>query len=242
MQTDNALIVVDYQNSFIPENEWGTWELWVEGWWLLAPRINQLMQETRQKWGLVIATRDWHPQGHMSFASNYAWKNPFDTVWWDEVMNNVPEKVRIENSADFNLTDLQIEFWAKWNQVLWPDHCVQETAWADYHKDLDISQIDRHILKWYDPKTEMYSWFFGREDTLEWKTLTEILKEFWVKTVRVIGLATDYCVSSTAADAVRNGFHTIIDRSAIAWVAIKSPEDTIKYLEELREKQSVEFE
>lgn len=239
--TDNALIVVDYQNSFIPEAEWGTWELWVEWGWLLAPRINELMRETRSAWWLIIATRDWHPQWHMSFASNYKWKNAFETVDWDQVVNNIPEKLHLQDTADFTLEDLQVEFWAKWSQVLWPDHCVKDTPWAEYHKDLDISLIERHIIKWYDPTTEMYSWFFGLEDTPEWKTLTEILHEAWVKTVRLVGLATDYCVQSTAVDAVKNGFGAIIHSSAIRWVSV-APSDTIEYLEALREKEGVDFE
>lgn len=239
--TDNALIVVDYQNSFIPEVEWWTWELWVEWGWLLAPRINQIMKETKTAWGLIIATRDFHPQWHMSFASNYECKNPFETVDWEQVVNNIPEKLELKDTADFTLEDLQAEFWAKWSQMLWPDHCVENTPWAEYHKDLDTSLIDRHIIKWYDPTTEMYSWFFGKEDTPESKTLTEILRELWVKTVRVIWLATDYCVQSTAVDAVKNWFETLIDSSAVRWVAV-SPADTVAYLETLREKEWVDFE
>jgi nicotinamidase-related amidase len=239
--TDNALIVVDYQKGFIPLEEWGTWELPVEWGWLLAPRINELMNETRTQWGLIIGTRDCHPQGHMSFASNYKWKNPFETVDWDEVVNSLPKKLELEDTANFNLADLQVEFWAKWNQMLWPDHCVENTPWAEYHDELDTTLIDHHIIKWYDPTTEMYSGFFWKEDTAEWRTITEILQELWVKTVRIVGLATDYCIESTAVDSVKNGCKTIIDSSAIRWVAI-SPEDTVAYLEALREKEGVDFE
>lgn len=239
--TDNALIVVDYQNSFIPEVEWGTWELWVEWGWLLAPRINELMREIKTAGWIIIATRDMHPKWHMSFASNYEWKNPFETVDWEQVVNNIPEKLELKDTADFTLEDLQVEFWAKWSQMLWPNHCIENTPWAEYHKDLDTSLIDRHIIKGYDPTTEMYSWFFGKEDAPEEKTLTEILRELWVKTVRVIWLATDYCVQSTAVDAVKNWFETLIDKSAIAWVTV-TPADTVAYLEALREKEGVDFE
>lgn len=239
--TDNALIVVDYQNSFIPKVEWGTWELWVEEGWTLATRINELMKETKSKWWLIIATRDVHPEWHMSFASNYKWKNPFEMVDWDEVVNALPKKLELEDTAKFTLADLQVEFWAKWSQMLWPDHCVENTPWAQYHKDLDTSLINHHIIKWYDPTTEMYSGFFGREDTVEWKTLTEILQEAGVKTVRLVGLATDYCVQSTAVDSVKNWFISIIHKALIAWVAVK-PEDTVAYLEALREKEGVDFE
>lgn len=240
MQTDTALIVVDYQNSFIPENEWGTWELWVEGGWFLAQRINELMKETRSAWGLIIGTRDWHPQWHMSFASNYQWKDPFTPVTYDETVNWIPEKLKLQNSAEFTVQDLETETWATWDQMLWPDHCVENTPWAEYHKDLDTSLIDHHIIKGYDATREMYSWFFWKEDTPEWKALTEILINAGVKTAKLVGLATDYCVQSTAVDSVKNWFQSIIDSSAIRWVAV-TPADTVSYLQALREKEGVEY-
>lgn len=210
-KTDNALIVVDYQKGFIPLAEGWTAELPVEGGWLLAPRINELMKETKSQWGLIIGTRDWHPRNHMSFASQYPEKNIFETL----------------------------DDW----QMLWPDHCIENTPWAEYHDDLDISLIDRHVIKWYDPATEMYSWFAGKEQQEDEQIvqLTGLLKQAWVKTIKLVGLATDYCVQSTAVDAVKNWFKAMIDSSAIAWVAIQSPEDTVKYLEELRKEEWVEY-
>ena len=240
MQSKEALVVVDYQNGFIPIDEWWTWELAVVWGWLLAPRINQLMKETKAEWGLIIGTRDWHPRWHMSFASNYRWKEAFSPVTWDEAMNWIPKKLQLEDTAEFSVEDIIRETWAGWDQMLWPDHCIAETQSAEYHKDLDTSLIDRHIIKWYDPTMEMYSWFFGKEDTPEWKLLTEILREFWVKTVRLVWLATDYCVESSAVDAVRNWFKAIIDSSAVRWVAVK-PEDTVEYLRALREKEGVDY-
>lgn len=235
------LIVVDYQNSFIPEAEGGTGELWVQWGGLLAPEINKLMQETRQQWGLVVATRDWHPLWHISFASNYVWKNAFETITWDEVMNHIPAWVQLKNSAAFNEADLIWELWAVNSQMLWSDHCVQYTEGAEYHKDLDISLIDAHIIKWYDPKMEMYSWFIWKEDTIEWKSLWEILREAGIETVRIVGLATDYCVRATAIDALRNWFEAIIQSAGVRGVAV-SPEDTIAYLQKLRETHKVEYE
>jgi len=217
-QTNHALIVVDYQDGFIPKVEWWTWELWVERGWFLAPRINELMKETKTAWGLIIGTRDWHPQWHMSFASNYKNREIFEEIWWEDAVNWIPSKLELSQKAEFNLDDLSAEFWATWKQRLWPDHCVQNTQSAEYFSELDTSLIDRHI----------------------WTSLTEILKQAWVETVKLIWLATDYCVESTAVDAVKNWFKAIIDSSAIRWVAVK-PEDTIKYLEALREREWVEF-
>lgn len=201
--TDNALIVVDYQNSFIPQNEWGTWELWVEGWWELAPFINNLIRETKQKWWLIIATRDWHPQNHISFASNHPWKEVFDTL----------------------------DNW----QILWPDHCVESTPGWEYYKELQTYNIDHHIIKWYDADTEMYSWFAGKENIPGNTTerIIDILKASGIQAVKIVGLATDYCINATALDARKLGLNVEVFTQWIRWV---SPEDSIKALEKMRQQ------
>jgi len=203
MQTRNGLIVVDTQKSFVPIKEWGTWELWVEWGWSLAPMINNLMLETKNAWWLVIATRDWHPSNHMSFASQYQDKEVFDSL----------------------------DSW----QILWPDHCIAWTNWAEYVDDLDTSLIDHHVIKWYKQDEEMYSWFAGKEMRKddEIVTITELLKWAWIWLVKVVGLATDFCVNATALDALKNGFDVEVIKKAIAWV---NPSESVKRLEELREK------
>ncbi len=240
---ENALIVVDYQNGFIPETASGVNELPVEWGELLAPRINALMQETKQAWGLIIATRDWHPKWHMSFARNYLNREPFSQIWWEDAMNHQPSKLELSPDADFTEQDLQIEFGANKTQILWPDHCIANTPGSEYFTELDTALIDRHIIKWYDPRTEMYSWFFWKEqrDDDETVRLTDILKNAGVKVVKVVGLATDFCVRATAIDSVKNGVRTIIDSSAIAGVGVKTPEETIAYLQRLREEHDVEY-
>lgn len=205
-----ALIVVDYENGFIPEHASWVNELPVEGWELLAPRINELIRQTKAKWWLIIPTRDWHPQRHISFASRHPWKQAFV----DSLDNG---------------------------QELWPDHCIANTRWAEYFSELDVSQADHHIIKWYKEDLDAYSGFEWKEDTPEWKKLVEILKDAEVGLVKVVWLATDFCVKATAIDSVKNGFKTLIDSSAIAWVMVKSPEDTIDYLEKLREKHGVDY-
>lgn len=244
MTTNEALIVVDYQNGFIPEHASGVNELPVEWGELLAPIINQLMRETRTRWWLVIATRDWHPRGHMSLARNYIWKNPFDTITYNEVTNAKKHTPRLWEEAEFSLEDLQVELWAgMWPQVLWPDHCIADTPWAEYFQWLDTGLIDHHIIKWDNPKTEMYSGFFWKEMRQDHKVvrLTDILRDAWVEVVKIVWLATDFCVQSTAVDAVKNGFKTMIDTRAIAWVMVKSPEDTVSYLQKLRDEKGVEY-
>ena len=123
--------------------------------------------------------------------------------------------------------------------MLWPDHCIERTTSADYHEGLDVSEIKHHIIKGYDPKTEMYSGFFGKEDRSDSQIvrLADILKHAGVTLVKVVGIATDYCVHATALDALKNGFNVEVITKAIAGV---EPEDAIKRLEELR-KQGVEI-
>lgn len=210
MNPKKALIVVDYQNGFIPEHASGVSELPVEWWELLAPRINELMREVKTAGWLIIATRDWHPQNHVSFASTHPWKQAFVDS--------------LENG-----------------QELWPDHCKANTLGGEYFSELDTSLVDHHIIKWFREKEDAYSGFEGKEDTPEGKKLTEILHDARVELVKVVGLATDFCVRATAVDSVKNGFRTLIDSSAIAWVMVKSPEDTIAYLEKLREETWVEY-
>lgn len=204
MQTNSqhdALIVVDYQNGFTPVNEWGTGELWVEWWWRLASRINDLIKITKSIWRLTIGTRDWHPANHISFASQHLDRNPFETL----------------------------DNW----QVLWPDHCIANTRSAYYHKDLLMERLDHHIIKWFEMNEEAYSWFEWKEDTPEWRKLINILKDAWIKTIKVVGLATDYCVNATVLDALKNWFNVKVIQDAIAGV---NPAESIKKLEALREK------
>ena len=209
MNNNEALIVVDYQNGFIPEAFSWVNELWVEWGEAIAPRINELMRATKTAWGIIVATRDWHPQDHVSFASNHPGRNPLE----------------------------RLDSW----QELWPDHCIANTKWWAYFSELDISQVDYHIIKGYEKNIDAYSGFEGKEDTPEGKKLVDILKDAGVEFVRVVGLATDFCVRATAVDAVKNSFQTIVDSSAIAGVMVQSPEGTVKYLQKLREEEWVDF-
>lgn len=232
----NALIIVDVQKGFIPVDEWGTGELGVTWGGLIVPIINDLMQEVRRTWGLILASRDLHPVGHMSFASNYVNRNLFEQIGWEDVVNGKENTPILYEKAGFTLGDLQAEFWAgNGKQVLWPEHCIEGTESAGYHEGLDISKIDHHIIKGYDARTEMYSGFFGKEDRKDPQIvrLSDILKNTGVTLVKVVWIATDYCVHATALDALKNGFDVQVITKAIAGV---SPSDSIKRLEELRSK------
>lgn len=179
----NALIIVDLQNDFCP------------GGALPVPRgdeIVDVVNRIQRCFDLVVATQDWHPANHGSFATNYPGKNPGDVI---------------------ELADLP--------QILWPVHCVQGTPGAELHPRLDRSAIARVFRKGDDPTIDSYSGFFdnGRRKSTG---LGEYLKELAVEDVYVCGLATDYCVKATAMDAVGLGFTTYLVEDACRGVNLSA--------------------
>ncbi len=165
----NALILVDIQNDFVPGGA-----LAVEDGDAVVAVANRIAP----RFDRVIATRDWHPVDHGSFAANHPGRKPGDVI---------------------DLAGLE--------QVLWPVHCVEGTVGAEFHPDLDRSRIDRVFLKGTDPKIDSYSGFYDnghRKAT----GLDEYLKEEGVTDVYIVGLATDYCVKFTTLDALDLGFVT----------------------------------
>ncbi len=158
----NALILVDLQNDFLPGGS-----LAVAGGDRVIAIANQLAHAHR----LVIATQDWHPANHASFAANHPGHNPGEVI---------------------DLGGL--------TQVLWPVHCVQNTGGALFAPGLDTRAIHHVFQKGTDPAIDSYSGFFdnGHQKTTG---LGEFLRGRGVKSVFVAGLATDYCVKFTALDA-----------------------------------------
>lgn len=165
----NALILVDIQNDFLPGGA-----LAVPNGDEIVPIVNQL----QPYFDLVVATQDWHPANHGSFAVNHRGKNPFEVI-------------------DLNgLT-----------QVLWPVHCVQNTNGGDFAPGLDRNRWDRVFHKGTDSTVDSYSGFFDnghRQAT----GLGDYLRAKGVTYVSVAGLATDYCVKFTVLDALELGFKT----------------------------------
>jgi nicotinamidase/pyrazinamidase len=164
-----ALIVVDVQYDFLPGGA-----LAVPDGDQVIPVINELMPQ----FDLVVATQDWHPTGHGSFASSHPGKKPGD------------------------VTDLN-----GLKQVLWPDHCVQGTQGAELSDNLDRKEIRKIFRKGTDPGIDSYSGFFDnghRKST----GLSDYLKSLEVNEVYIAGLAADYCVKFTALDAVQENFRT----------------------------------
>ncbi|QDC11123.1 bifunctional nicotinamidase/pyrazinamidase [Oceanicola sp. D3] len=124
----------------------------------------------------VVLTQDWHPEGHSSFASGHPEAEPFSMI-------DMPYGP----------------------QVLWPDHCIQGSAGAEFHADLDTTRADLIVRKGYNPRIDSYSAFF--ENDHETPTgLEGYLRTRGIEKLTMVGLATDYCVNFSAVDAAKLGF------------------------------------
>ena len=178
----NALILVDLQNDFTPSGA-----LPVPEGDSIVPLINQL----QQKFDLVVATQDWHPADHQSFAIQHEGKQPGELI----DLHGIP-------------------------QVLWPTHCVQETEGAQFISSLDQSKVKRVFRKGQNPRIDSYSGFFDNDHQSS-TGMGEYLREQGVDEVFVVGLATDYCVRFTAADAAELGFRTIVISDATRGVNLQ---------------------
>ena len=128
----------------------------------------------------VILTQDWHPAGHSSFASSHE----------AEVFSNIAMPYG--------------------PQVLWPDHCVQGSFGAAFHKDLVTDRADLILRKGYRPDIDSYSAFFENDRSTA-TGLEGYLKSRGILNVTLVGLATDYCVAYSALDAARLGFAVSVD-------------------------------
>lgn len=193
---NSALLLIDLQNDFCPLGA-----LPVDEGDQVIPIANALMPY----FDIIVATQDWHPANHGSFAANHPWRKPGQVI----DLHGLP-------------------------QVLWPIHCVQHSFGAEFVQELDQTKISKIFTKGTDPTIDSYSGFFDnghRKAT----GMGDWLKEQGVKTVYVMGLATDYCVKFTALDALGLGFRTYLIEDASRGVNL-SPSDVDKAVAEMAEK------
>jgi len=170
-----ALIIVDVQPDFMPGGALACHEGDA-----IVPGIDQLLRSCMFRH--AVATQDWHPRGHISFASSHPGRTPFE----------------------------QIDLYSQ-PQTLWPDHCVQGTSGAELHPAIDWSALDAVIRKGNDHGVDSYSGFrenHGPDGTRPSTGLAGWLRERGVEEVFVCGLARDVCVLWTAQDAAELGFRT----------------------------------
>jgi nicotinamidase/pyrazinamidase len=177
-----SLIIVDVQNDFLPGGA-----LAVPNGDAVVPVVNRL----QPKFPLVVATQDWHPASHGSFAVNHQGKKVFDQV----DLKGLP-------------------------QTLWPVHCVQGSPGAELAPGLNRERIVHVFQKGTDSGIDSYSGFYDnghRKGT----GLAEWLRSKDVTMVYICGLATDYCVKATALDAVQLGFKTYLVEDACRGVNLR---------------------
>lgn len=170
-----VLIVVDVQNGFLPGGNLG-----IQG----ADRVIPVINNLASRFTNVVLTQDWHPAGHMSFASAHPGKKLFEVI-----------------EVDYG------------PQMLWPDHCIQGTADAQISEDLDIVHAQLIIRKGYNPQVDSYS-AFQEADQKTMTGLSAYLKERGLKHCFICGLATDFCVAWTAIDACHQGFRATVIEDA----------------------------
>jgi nicotinamidase/pyrazinamidase len=177
-----ALICVDIQNDFCPGGA-----LEVKDGLAAAKVANKLMD----RFDLVVATQDWHPANHKSFAAMHPWRRPGDVI---------------------ELNGLE--------QILWPIHCVQGSFGAEFVRELKTDAFEKVFVKGTDPEIDSYSGFFDnghRKAT----GLGDYLKEKGVKEVYIVGLALDVCVKFTVLDALELGFKTYLVKDGSRGVNLK---------------------
>jgi nicotinamidase/pyrazinamidase len=178
----DVLIVVDVQNDFCP------------GGALAVPQgdeivtvVNRLAENFRN----VVLTQDWHPAGHLSFASAHAGRSPYDTI-----------------AMPYG------------SQVLWPDHCVQGTPGAAFHSGLQIPHAGLILRKGLDRTIDSYSAFYENDRTTA-TGLTGYLRERGITRIFLAGLALDFCVRYSAEDAVREGFAVAVIEDACRGIDVQ---------------------
>ena len=177
-----ALLIIDVQNDFLP------------GGALAVPHGDEVVDAVNElipQYEVVVATQDWHPPNHQSFAAQHP-------------QREIGDVVRLGNLE----------------QMLWPTHCVQGESGAELPTRLNRSGIDHVIRKGADPHIDSYSGFFdnARQQSTG---LAEYLHSRGVDEVHVVGLATDYCVKATALDAAELGFRVVLLQHAVRGVDLQ---------------------
>lgn len=191
-----ALIIVDVQNDFCPGGALAV----PEGDMVIEP-INEMMSS----FDCIVQTQDWHPEDHLSFASNHDGKSAYDTV------------------------DMKYG-----EQVLWPDHCVQGTEGAMFHKDVKNKPSQLIIRKGFRREIDSYSAFFENDQS----TVTGLhgyLQARGIKELFVAGLATDFCVKWTALDGRKLGYKVNLVTDAVKGIDIDGSVDAA--MEEMKEAE-----
>ena len=178
-----TLLLIDLQNDFMPGGA-----LAVPGADEVIPIVNDLMPQ----FDLIVATQDWHPADHGSFAANHPGKSVYDHIVLDGL-----------------------------TQTLWPIHCVQNTGGASFAPGLDTRRITRVFTKGMNPRIDSYSGFHDNGHRAS-TGMGEWLKTQGVSELTIAGVATDYCVKFTMLDALKDGFRVNLIAQACRGVNLQA--------------------
>jgi nicotinamidase/pyrazinamidase len=175
VRDQDVLLVVDVQNDFCPEGR-----LAVARGHEVVPLINRLATRFKH----VVLTQDWHPAGHLSFASAHPGRKPYETI--------------------------ELSYGS---QILWPDHCVQASLGAELRQDLTIAHAQLILRKGYHRGIDSYSAFY-ENDRRTHTGLAGYLRERGLTRVFLAGLAYDFCVRYSCEDARHEGFDVVVVEDA----------------------------
>jgi nicotinamidase/pyrazinamidase len=175
VRDQDVLLVVDVQNDFCPEGR-----LAVARGHEVVPLINRLATRFKH----VVLTQDWHPAGHLSFASAHPGRKPYETI--------------------------ELSYGS---QILWPDHCVQASPGAELRQDLTIAHAQLILRKGYHRGIDSYSAFY-ENDRRTHTGLAGYLRERGLTRVFLAGLAYDFCVRYSCEDARHEGFDVVVVEDA----------------------------
>lgn len=170
-----ALLMIDIQNDFLPG---GSLEV------AYGDQIIPVVNSVQELFDVIIATQDWHPREHVSFASNHSGKTPGEIV-----------------------TAGGIE------QILWPDHCIQGTTGADIAQEIRMDKVINVIRKGTDPEIDSYSGFYDNRQHRD-TGLHRYLRGLGINFLVLTGLAADVCVKYTALDALKLGYEVFLVEDA----------------------------
>lgn len=181
VRSNDALLIVDVQNDFCPDGALAVPE---------GDAVVSVINKIAGRFSVVVPTQDWHPPGHISFASRHPGKTPYEVIQIDGL-----------------------------DQVLWPNHCVRGSRGAEFHPGLDTTPFRFVLRKGTNSEMDSYSAFLENDKKTR-TGLAGLLRELEVKRIFVAGLATDYCVLYSSRDAVAAGFEVVVLEDACRGVDV----------------------
>ncbi len=187
-----TLVITDVQNDFMPGGALG-----VPDGEAIVPVINRIIPHFDH----VVATLDWHPANHISFASVH--DQPVGSLY-------------------------------QGGQLLWPDHCIQDTQGSDFSKGLDVKSVEAIFYKGTDPMVDSYSAFFDNARNRS-TGLEAFLRQSGLTNLFFVGLATDYCVLSSVIDALDLGFNVTLIRDGCKAINLHA-DDEARAIELMQQK------